>query len=87
MLSGCREAAYGRYAHDVPEQSVLERFFLLDDLDRELLDRRCGAVQYLRACDCGTVPVPSGRRRGPFRSRLFPAVASVSGTAPTTGPP
>lgn len=41
-LTAAEEAAYGRYLHDAPEQSVLERFFFLDDLDRELVAKRRG---------------------------------------------
>ena len=41
-LTAAEEAAYGRYAHGAPERSVLERFFFLDDLDRELVAKRRG---------------------------------------------
>ncbi|WP_354236953.1 Tn3 family transposase [Arthrobacter sp. UYEF3] len=41
-LTAAEKAAYGRYAHDAPEQSVLDRFFFLDDLDRELVAKRRG---------------------------------------------
>ncbi|WP_155853224.1 DUF4158 domain-containing protein, partial [Arthrobacter sp. H14] len=41
-LTAAEEAAYGRYGHGAPEQSVLERFFFLDDLDRELVAKRRG---------------------------------------------
>nr|WP_081801725.1 DUF4158 domain-containing protein [Arthrobacter sp. 9MFCol3.1] len=41
-LTAAEEAAYGRYAHNAQEQSVLERFFFLDGLDRELVAKRRG---------------------------------------------
>ena len=40
--TAAEESAYGRYAHEAPEQSVLDRFFFLDDLDRELVAKRRG---------------------------------------------
>ena len=35
-------AAYGRYAAGPPDQAVLERFFFLDDADRDLVAKRRG---------------------------------------------
>ena len=35
-------ATYGRYAADPPDQAVLERFFFLDDADRDLVATRRG---------------------------------------------
>jgi hypothetical protein len=33
-------ATYGRYAAGPPDQAVLERFFFLDDADRDLVAKR-----------------------------------------------
>lgn len=41
-LTTAEEAAYGRYEREVPEQSELERFFFLDDFDRQLVAKRRG---------------------------------------------
>ena len=41
-LTAAEEASYGRYAHEAPERSVLERFFFLDDFDRQLVAKRRG---------------------------------------------
>jgi hypothetical protein len=35
-------ATYGRYAAGPPDQAVLERFFFLDDADRDLVAKRRG---------------------------------------------
>src|SRR5699024_3534503 len=42
FLSAAEQAAYGRYASEPPEQEVLERFFFLDDADRDLVATRRG---------------------------------------------
>jgi hypothetical protein len=36
------QLAYGRYAAGPPDQAVLERFFFLDDADRDLVAKRRG---------------------------------------------
>ena len=41
FLTAAEEAVYGRFTGP-PEQSVLERFFFLDDADRALVAKRRG---------------------------------------------
>ncbi|WP_248761245.1 Tn3 family transposase [Pseudarthrobacter sp. SSS035] len=41
-LTAAEEAAYGRYALEAPDRSVLERFFFLDDFDHQLVAKRRG---------------------------------------------
>jgi hypothetical protein len=40
FLTDERLATYGRYAAGPPDQAVLERFFFLDDADRDLVAKR-----------------------------------------------
>jgi hypothetical protein len=42
FLTDERLATYGRYAAGPPDQAVLERFFFLDDADRDLVAKRRG---------------------------------------------
>ena len=42
FLTDERLATYGRYAGGPPDQAVLERFFFLDDADRDLVAKRRG---------------------------------------------
>jgi hypothetical protein len=42
FLTDERLATYGRYAVGPPDQAVLERFFFLDDADRDLVAKRRG---------------------------------------------
>ncbi len=42
FLSAAERAAYGRYASEPPGQEALERFFFLDDADRELVAQHRG---------------------------------------------
>src|SRR5260370_38159131 len=58
-----KAATYGRYAAGPPDQAVLERFFFLDDADRDLVAKRRGDAARLRGalrlvpvCHVGAVP-------------------------------
>ncbi|MFC5268099.1 hypothetical protein ACFPJ1_38810 [Kribbella qitaiheensis] len=42
FLTRDQAEAYGRYATESLGREMLERFFFLDDVDRELVAKRCG---------------------------------------------